>query len=450
MTAFADPPLPPRPDRRAFLGAAAAAGAVGAASPAMPAAMAAETFGVRPDGSDQTRALQIAVDAATAAGRPLAVGPGEFRVTNLTLPRGASLVGTRAARLRGIGGGPILSIRDAGEVRLTGFGLAGPGAGIDGPPLLDAHDTPGLVLDDLAIEDAPGIAIALERCGGRVVGCSIRRAGTALLSLDATGLSVAGNAVEDCLDNGILIWRSQKGRDASQVVHNRIGGIGARSGGSGQYGNGVNVFRAGDVLVSDNVIADCAFSAVRNNSGDGVQILGNQASDCGEVAIFTEFAFEGAIVSSNRITRAAHGIVSTNLNDGGRLAIVSGNLVRDLFRIPPVLDDGPPSSWGIFVEAEASVTGNVIEGVPDEGIRLGWGPYLRNVSVTGNVIRRCGMGMAVSVVEGVGAVLITGNLVVDAERGAIVGHRWHEAVTGDLAADASAWAHLTITGNAVA
>ena len=66
---------------------------------------------------------------------------------------------------------------------------------------------------------------------------------------------------------------------------------------------------------------------------------------------------------------------------------------------------------GIGVEAETAVTGNVIENAPYAGIRLGFGPYLRNVTAVGNVIRDAGIGIAVSVVQGAGAAAITGNII---------------------------------------
>ncbi len=91
----------------------------------------------------------------------------------------------------------------------------------------------------------------------------------------------------------------------------------------------------------------------------------------------------------------------------------------------------------------------MVERAQDEGIRLGWGPFLRNVACTGNVVRDCPTGLAVSVVEGVGPTLIASNLFIGATSGAIVGARWYEVATGDLVRDASAWEHLTITGNAV-
>jgi uncharacterized secreted repeat protein (TIGR03808 family) len=126
---------------------------------------------------------------------------------------------------------------------------------------------------------------------------------------------------------------------------------------------------------------------------------------------------------------------------------VHGNLLRNVGARRP---DNPPegAGVGIGVEAETAVTGNVIENAPYAGIRLGFGPYLRNVTANGNVIRDAGIGIAVSVVQGAGIAAITGNVIGSAKRGAIVGMEWHKPVTGDLIQNgAERYAHLKLTGN---
>ena len=96
------------------------------------------------------------------------------------------------------------------------------------------------------------------------------------------------------------------------------------------------------------------------------------------------------------------------------------------------------------------VTGNVIERAPRAGISVGWGQYLRNVAVTGNVVREAAFGVAVSVVAGAGVAVISGNLFAGTTRGAIVGMEWHKAVTGDLTlAGAERYPQLRISGNQV-
>ena len=45
-------------------------------------------------------------------------------------------------------------------------------------------------------------------------------------------------------------------------------------------------------------------------------------------------------------------------------------------------DPNDSAGIGIAVEADVAVTGNVIEGAPSAGISVGWGAYMRDVSVT--------------------------------------------------------------------
>src|SRR5690606_26544442 len=137
-------------------------------------------------------------------------------------------------------------------------------------------------------------------------------------------------------------------------------------------------------------------------------------------------------------------------DEGGRLCTCSGNLVRNLSAAGPY-DPGPHGfGWGISVQADSSVIGNVIEAAPLTGISIGWGPFMRNVVASGNVIRQAGTGIAVSVVEGTGSAVIAHNIIEGARNGAIVGYRWAEPVTGDLAAGGAArFQNLTIEGNQV-
>src|SRR6185437_14140543 len=117
----------------------------------------------------------------------------------------------------------------------------------------------------------------------------------------------------------------------------------------------------------------------------------------------------------NTVDGAAIGIAVTNFNEGGRLAVVQGNMIRNLLpKRPAGTDPNDGAGIGIGVEADAAVTGNVIENASSAGIALGWGQYLRDVSVTGNVVRGAGVGITVSVSPGAGSAVIADNLISDA------------------------------------
>src|SRR5205814_1615437 len=84
--------------------------------------------------------------------------------------------------------------------------------------------------------------------------------------------------------------------------------------------------------------------------------------------LYAEFGFEGALIASNTVDGAAIGISVTNFNEGGRLAVVQGNLVRNLLpRRPGGTDPGDGAGIGIYVEADSAVSGNVVENAPTAG-----------------------------------------------------------------------------------
>jgi uncharacterized secreted repeat protein (TIGR03808 family) len=451
--------------RRSFLaGTLAAVAGVGSATAAdvlpwleradLRGSIGGESFGLVPGASDdQSAVLQAAIDRASAEGKPLFLPPGRYEVSNITLPSRLKLIGVPGeSRLVYTGGGHLLLARGGSGIGLDGIVL-------DGANRALADDVSALLhfvsVDAVAIERSEVIgssdnAITLEGCSGRVAACSLTGARTAgLWSIMGRGLSVTDNHVANCGDGGILIHRWEDGEDGTIVSRNRIERIEARSGGTGQVGNGINVFRAGGVIVADNHVSDCAFSAIRSNSGSGVQIVGNQCLRSGETAVYSEFAFEGAVIASNVVDGGSIGISVANFDQGGRLATVTGNVVRNLHKGAPYPDEmGLDFGIGISVEAETAVTGNVIENAPTLGMLVGWGPFARNVVATGNVIRAAPTGIGVTVVDGAGPVTLASNVIDGATEGAIRGMRWAEFVTGDLAvAGAGGFPHIEIGGN---
>src|SRR6185295_4824569 len=165
----------------------------------------------------------------------------------------------------------------------------------------------------------------------------------------------------------------EAGEDGTLVLDNTIEEIGARDGGTGQNGNAINVFRAGSVTVRGNRIKDCVFSAVRGNAASNIRILDNACNTLGEVALYAEFGFEGAVIANNTVDGAGHGISVTNFNEGGRLATVQGNILRNLAPQAHARIENSTHGVGIFVEADTAVTGNVVENATVAGIMAGWG-----------------------------------------------------------------------------
>jgi uncharacterized secreted repeat protein (TIGR03808 family) len=450
---------------RRHLLAATAAGAAGALALSPDAARAAPLtaalgrdatqYGVRPGSpDDQTKVLQRAIDEAARAQVPLALPPGVYRTGMLRLQNGTQLVGVRGAtRLVFNGGASLLSGEGAGSIGLSNLTLEGSGIALPSRRGL-VHCLSGrdVRIIDCEIAGSGGSGIWLENVSGDISGNIITNtAVTAIVSFDAQGLMVSRNTIQGTNDNGIEILRNLIGDDGTLVIDNRIEDIKAGPGGSGQYGNAINAFRAGNVIVRGNRIRNCDYSAVRGNSASNIQISGNSVSDVREVALYSEFSFEGAVIANNTVDGAALGVSVCNFNEGGRIAVVQGNIIRNLLPKRPIgtaPDDD--AGIGIYIEADTSVSGNVIENAPSFGILAGWGKYLRDVAISGNVIRNAFVGIGVSVAPGAGTALVDGNMISGTPRGAVVGLDHARPITSDLSADgAQRFAQVTVGTNAV-
>jgi uncharacterized secreted repeat protein (TIGR03808 family) len=372
----------------------------------------------------------------------------------LRLQNGSQLIGVRGAtRLVFTGGASMLQGEGAGHIGLTDITLDG--GGIPLPTrrgLVHCLGGRDIRITDCEITGSGGNAVWFENVSGDISGNIITdTATTAIVSFDAQGLSVSRNTIQNTNDNGIEILRTAIGDDGTLVADNRIEDIKAGPGGSGQYGNAINAFRAGNVIVRGNRIRNCDYSAVRGNSASNIQITGNSITDVREVALYSEFSFEGAVIANNTVDGAALGVSVCNFNEGGRIAVVQGNIIRNLLPKRPIgtaPDDD--AGIGIYVEADTSVTGNVIENAPAFGIVAGWGKYLRDVVISGNVIRNSFVGVGVSVVPGAGTVLVNNNMIAETPRGAVVGLDHARAITPDLTAEgAQHFAQVVIGTNAV-
>jgi uncharacterized secreted repeat protein (TIGR03808 family) len=372
----------------------------------------------------------------------------------LKLARGTQIVGIRGATvLTLIGGASLLSSEGADYVGLSGLTLDGNYAKLPARRgLVHLVQARELRISDCSITKSGGAGIWLENAAGLLSNNTLTDiATTAIVSFDAQGLMVAQNTIIGTSSNGIEIIRNVIGDDGTQVVDNRIEDIKAGPGGSGQYGNAINAFRAGNVIVSGNRIRNCDYSAVRGNSASNIHITGNSVSSVREVALYSEFAFEGAVIANNTVDGAAFGVSVCNFNEGGRLAVVQGNIIRNLIPKRPIgtaPDDD--AGVGIYIEADATVSGNVVENAPSFGMMAGWGKYLRDVAITGNVVRNSFIGIGVSVAQGAGTALISNNMISGAPRGAVVGLDHAKPVTPDLTAEgAQRYQQIALSGNTV-
>jgi uncharacterized secreted repeat protein (TIGR03808 family) len=436
--------------RTVLLGSLAAALAAPAkAAPLSSFGLDAAHFGVRAGANDdQSAKLQRAIDEAARTRVPLLLAPGVYRGGGLTLPAGASLAGIRGATKLMLTHGPsLLSAEHADTISLSGLTLDGGGQALPaGRALAHFDGVKAVRITDCDIVGAGGNGITLESCDGEVTHSTITGAAKgALFCNDSRGLIIAANIIAGSGNNGIQVWQSDRRYDGTLIADNRVVDTSARAGGTGQNGNAISIFRAGNVIVRGNHIRNAAFSAIRGNSASDIQIIGNNCTELGEVAIYSEFSFQGAVIADNVIDGTETGISVTNFDKGGRLATVTGNLVRNLRTQRP-----GEAGNGISVEVDTVVSGNVIEGAPLAGISAGWGVAMRDLAVTGNVVRKSAMGVSVSVVAGTGVAVIANNVFSDTAGGAIVAMEWHKKVSGDLAlAGAERYPQIKISGNQV-
>lgn len=432
-----------RPNRRHMLAGLAA---LALTSPARAQAIIPELNPGTPD--DQSGPLQDALLRASAEGRPLFLPPGTYFVQNLQVPSNLVVQGIPGKTvLAAAGAAPVARISGSAHVRFEsvsfGAGNGGPEGGEAG--LLEIETSDHITLSDCAFTGGKASGITIHDAAAEIDTCDfLGHALAAIFSLDSRGLTVSGNRIAGCGNGGILIWGNASRRGSSTVIGNSIAGIGATNGGNGENGNGINVFRCDDVLIANNRIADCAFTAIRLNSTNNVVVSGNLCRNSGEVAIFSEFAFTGSVIADNIVDGAALGISVTNMDKAGQVATVTGNVVRNIREASAVNPDTKPI--GIYAEAETTITGNTIYSVVGTGIRAGNGEFLRNVVIADNVVSAANTGIGVSVAPGAGAVSITDNTITALDH-AIVGMEWEKVVSDDLVRDAAKYPQVNVSGN---
>ncbi len=397
--------------------------------------------------------LQGTIDKAIEEGGVVQLPAGTFATAGLKINGAVNLQGVPGAtKLVSLSGGPVLIIDTAEDVTVSGINFIGktvPSTDeLAHGGLLVARRATNLRIQNCAFSGSPFTGLRLENCSGVVRGNRFSKLGDfGLFAINAVGLEINGNVVSDIGNNGIAVWRSEAGEDGTLVCNNRVSHVRADAGGNGQNGNGINIYLAGNVMTANNRVSDTAFSSIRYNSGSNAQIVGNNLSRAGEVSLYVEFAFQGAVIANNSIDGAGTGISITNFDVGGRLATCTGNLIRNI-QHGSTAEAG--LSYGIWAEADTVVSHNVLEEIGDVGIWLGFGPHSRNLSAQGNIVRKTKLGIVVSTTAGTGNILVTGNMIESASKAAIQGFDYREASTKDLSlAGAKVPPHVLVTNNMV-
>ena len=402
---------------------------------------------------DQSETFQALLNQSAERDVPIFLPGGVYKVGGLNFPRRTRIIGVPGStRLTFNGRGFLARGERADLVHIHGVTFDGLSLPLseNGQGLLTLNTVRNLRITACDFVGSGLHGLDLTGTGGTVSGCYFRNLrDTAIFSKQSTGMTITDNDIAECGNGGILVHRFTLGDDGSVVSNNRIQRIQSTNGGTGQWGNGINVFQAHNVMVANNHITDCAFSSVRANAGHNVQILGNSCLKSGETALYGEFSFQGAVVSNNIVDGGTIGISLANFNEGGRLATVTGNIIRNLTNKLPYEDksDFKPGI-GIYAEADTVITGNAVENVPQAGIHIGWGKFCRNVVVSQNLIRSAPWGVTASVVKGARNVIVKDNVFGDISNQAITGFEWVKPATKDLlGARRTGYDHLSVSGN---
>ena len=442
-------------NRRRLLGGLAAGMALPVfAARAAPPIDAAIEFKLTPGSTaDQSAKLQAALSKAASQGRLLLLPAGSYSAADLEIPGGVHVMGVPGQTILTTPGDKRLAhVAQANGSIIEGvtFAAVSPqlASGVNG--LIEIEASTEVTFRQCAFRNAAGNGIAADGSAVTIEDCVFDGAESAAIhSQNGLGFMIRGNRIANCGNAGIRIWRDAEGPDGTIITGNRIDKIDWRDGGNGQNGNGISIYKSDDVIASDNVISSCAFSAIRVNAGKDMQIRGNTCLQSGEVAIFSEFGFSGSVIADNIVDGAATGISITNLDQGGHLATCTGNIVRNITPASATNPDTRPV--GIYAEADTVVSSNTIENVPGVGIAVGHGPYVRDVTVEGNVLTGVQTGIAVSVVQDApaGPVRISGNIIGAGTQQGIVGMRWDEVASGDLVRDAAQYPNIAISDNTI-
>jgi uncharacterized secreted repeat protein (TIGR03808 family) len=399
-------------------------------------------------GRDETRRLQAAIDDAQRKQLPLFIPAGSYHIgiVSITAPLVLSSHAGSAVLLGIANQGPCLRVapggRSSGQVRLSEITLDGR----DAPAmqgrlgLIEASQVSNLTIERCVLRGSQASGIALHQASGWIRNNVVEGAAeTAIVSRDGT-VTIEGNVITDSGNQGIQIVRSAISDDSSIVANNRITNTTANRGGSGAFGNAILIYRAGKVLVSGNKISGCALSAIRANSANDIQVIGNESTNNQECAIYLEAPdkgdrYEGGIVANNVVRDTGSAINVVNQDNGGRRAVISGNTIIGSHDKRIVDGSYTYQTWGTGIAACADVlvTGNIIEDCESWGIILDPTNYARApgafvAQVDNNMLKNCAGGILFCRNDATAYISIGGNTIYgissDPKFGAVVTGRY--------------------------
>ena len=331
------------------------------------------SFGARGDDvSDDTAAVQAAVDAAIASGGVVTFPPGVYKVTSaITVNGPVTLTGT----------GTIHQTASAHGLVITGDGVT-----VEGLTLTGRHSgAVSLDVDEDAIRAfGASAASPLSRLTVRTVTIS----GWGMYGVNAKwvdGFAVTGCDISRIGYAGVLATSALNGT----ISGNRISDVGPGSSGN-MYGVALSREETdslltdphcADVVVSNNIVSGIAWEGLDTHGGLRITFTGNMIRDC-----YVGIAVGESDNSSNDGTWAPKDVVVSNNVIDSSVDDGSAGYGVTFVGAPGATSADPATDYATGV-----VSGNVIRGHGTESSSTSGAIYVRNTEglvVSGNVIER--------------------------------------------------------------
>jgi len=120
-----------------------------------------------------------------------------------------------------------------------------------------------------------------------------------------------------------------------------------------------------------------AIAIIRGTRQFGLEYphLRQQRQQCPRGRALFGVSFEGAVIANNTVDGAAVGVSVCNFNEGGRIAVVQGNIIRTCCQKRPIAQHLTTTPGIASISRRTQSVTARIENAPSFGIIAGWGKY---------------------------------------------------------------------------
>jgi len=195
--------------------------------------------------------MQKAIDSLTAAGQPIVIPAGRYRVAGLQLASNATVAGVAGLSIMIAPPGlPVFESLNAQDVSLRGMTFSGTG--------LVARECRNLTVSDCQILSSNGDGIVCAGAGLLIAGNRVSSCAKAALWVEGDGM-VTGNLVSGPGQFGLRLGGPAR-LGTLTVMNNRIEGT--------AVGIGASISDKGYALIAMNLIAGASKGGIRALMGD--------------------------------------------------------------------------------------------------------------------------------------------------------------------------------------